>query len=203
MWHVYTKALFKPATLEEPMNSKVPAANQHPKSPPGCLLRCHSRPIAATPSVGAFVCVCVCERQSGEILWAMDGVCSSFNNAFKTHLMWFFFQGYCTVQRSRVRMCATVSEPKQHRDREFNDDVIHRQILEPLHRQWTTGQLTMTAANPRLDSDLGAWLRANKTHLVEKCPQQTTLSIINAKTLRQKRAKCYHQGNKGHKFCWN
>lgn len=76
----------------------------------------------------------------------------------------FFFQRYCTVQRSRVRMCATVSEPKQHGDREFNDDAIHRQILEPLHGQWITGQLTMTAANPRRDSD---WLIANKTHLGE------------------------------------
>lgn len=176
MWHVYTKALFKPATLEEPMNSKAPTANQHPKSPPRLSAQV-SFSTNRSHSLGGCISVSVCERQSGEIPRAMDGVCSSFNNAFKTHLMC-FFQLYCTVQRSRVRMCATVSEPKQLGDREFNDDVIHRQILEPLHRQWITGQLTMTAANPRLDSD---WLIANKTHLGGNVPNKQLCQSLTPK----------------------
>lgn len=89
MWHVYTKALFKPATLEEPMNSKAPTANQHPKSPPRLSAQV-SFSTNRSHSLGGCISVSVCERQSGEIPRAMDGVCSSFNNAFKTHLMCFF-----------------------------------------------------------------------------------------------------------------
>lgn len=145
-------------------------------TPPGCLLRCHSRPIAATPSVGAFLWACVSDRvERYRERWMV--FVQALTMLLK-HTSCVFFQLYCTVQRSRVRMCATVSEPKQLGDREFNDDVIHRQILEPLHRQWITGQLTMTAANPRLDSD---WLIANKTHLGGNVPNKQLCQSLTPK----------------------